>query len=109
MISVIKNAWKIDDSLDVFAVHGVGGILGILLTAFFADKSLGGNGLADGVTIGTAFLGQLTAVIITVLWAAIVSYVLLKVTEALVGLRVTDDDEIEGLDITYHGERSYDL
>ena len=67
MISLVKNSWKIDDSLDVFAVHGVGGILGILLTAFFADKSLGGVGLPEGVSMGTAFLGQLIATGVTCL------------------------------------------
>jgi ammonium transporter, Amt family len=109
MINVVKKKWNIDDSLDVFAVHGVGGMLGILLAAFFADISLGGNGLPEGVTMGTAFLGQLLATVITVVWAGVASYVLLKITQAIVGLRVTPDDEIEGLDITSHGERSYDL
>jgi Amt family ammonium transporter len=109
MITVVKTRWKIDDSLDVFAVHGVGGILGILLTAIFADISLGGNGLAAGVSIKIAFLGQLLATIITVIWAGLITYVLLKITQSLFGLRVTEDDEIEGLDITSHGERGYDL
>ena len=109
MISVVKNIWKIDDSLDVFAVHGVGGILGILLTAFFADKSLGGVGLPEGVTMGTAFLGQFIATVVTIVWAGVAAFILLKVTQSLVGLRVSDEDETDGLDITYHGERSYDL
>jgi Amt family ammonium transporter len=109
MINVIKSKWNIDDSLDVFAVHGIGGILGILLTAFFADTSLGGNGLPEGVSMGTAFLGQLIAVIVTVVWAGGASYILLKITQAIVGLRVSAEEEIEGLDITSHGERSYDL
>ncbi len=109
MITVVKNKWNLDDSLDVFAVHGVGGVLGILLTAFFADVSLGGNGLASGVTIKTAFLGQLVATIFTIIWAAVVSYILVKITQSVFGLRVTSDDENEGLDITSHGERSYDL
>ncbi|MFP6712978.1 MAG: ammonium transporter [Rhodospirillales bacterium] len=109
MINVIKSKWNIDDSLDVFAVHGIGGILGILLTAFFADTSLGGNGLPEGVSMGTAFLGQLIAVIVTVVWAGVASYILLKITQAIVGLRVSAEEEIEGLDITSHGERSYDL
>ena len=109
MITVVKTRWKIDDSLDVFAVHGVGGVLGILLTAIFADISLGGNGLAAGVSIKIAFLGQLLATIVTVIWAGLITYVLLKITQSLFGLRVTEDDEIEGLDITSHGERGYDL
>ena len=109
MISVVKNKWNIDDSLDVFAVHGVGGILGILLTAIFADASFGGNGLAAGISVKVAFLGQLLATVITVGWAALISYILLKITQSLFGLRVTEDEEIEGLDITSQGERGYDL
>ncbi|NQV57870.1 MAG: ammonium transporter [Rhodospirillales bacterium] len=108
-INIVKKAWKIDDSLDVFAVHGVGGILGILLTSVFADTSFGGMGLANGVTIGTAFLGQLAAVMITVTWAGIASYVLIKITQGLVGLRVDEDSESEGLDLAEHGEHGYDL
>jgi Amt family ammonium transporter len=109
MITVVKNKWKIDDSLDVFAVHGVGGILGILLTGIFADLSLGGSGLETGISIKVAFFGQLLATIITIVWAGLMSYVLLKITQSLFGLRVTEDEEIEGLDITSHGERGYDL
>jgi Amt family ammonium transporter len=109
MISLVKNIWKIDDSLDVFAVHGVGGILGILLTAFFADKSLGGVGLPEGVSMGTAFLGQLIATGVTIIWAGVAAFILLKITQFFVGLRVSDEDETDGLDITYHGERGYDL
>ena len=109
MISVVKNIWNIDDSLDVFAVHGIGGILGILLTSFFADKSLGGMGLADGITMGTAFLGQLLATFITVIWAGVASYIILRVVKAIVGLRVDENQETEGLDLTIHGERGYDL
>ena len=108
-INLIKQAWKIDDSLDVFAVHGVGGILGILLTGIFADASLGGVGLAEGTTIGTAFLGQLIAVGVTVVWAGVAGYVIIKITQGIVGLRVNEDDESEGLDLTEHGERGYDL
>lgn len=109
MITVVKTKWNIDDSLDVFAVHGVGGVLGILLTAIFADASLGGNGLQGGISITNAFFGQLLATLIIVIWAGLVSYVLLKVTQSLFGLRITEEDEVEGLDITSHGERGYDL
>ena len=109
MINVVKTWWKIDDSLDVFAVHGVGGILGILLTSFFADASLGGMGLAEGVTISTAFMAQLLATVVTILWAGIASYIIIKIVQAIVGLRVNDEEETEGLDLTSHGERGYDL
>ena len=109
MISVIKNTWKIDDSLDVFAVHGVGGILGILLTSIFADASAGGVGLPDGISIGMAFVGQLLAAVITVIWAGVGSYIIVKVVQATVGLRVDETEETEGLDLTVHGERGYDI
>ena len=109
MISAVKNMWKIDDSLDVFAVHGVGGVLGILLTAFFADTSLGGNGLPEGVGMGKAFAAQAIGAVVTVVWAAVVSWIIVKIVHATVGLRVTHEEEVEGLDIQTHGERAYDL
>lgn len=109
MINVVKTWWKIDDSLDVFAVHGVGGILGVLLTSFFADASLGGMGLAEGVTISTAFIAQLLATMITIVWAGVASYIIVKIVQVIVGLRVDDEHETEGLDLTSHGERGYDL
>ena len=85
----------------------MGGILGILLTSFFADGSMGGLGLK--VSMATAFSGQLLATVITVVWAGIASYIIIKVVQATVGLRVDPEEEIEGLDITSHGERAYDL
>ena len=98
---------KIDDSLDVFAVHGVGGILGSLLVAYLALPVFGGLGLADGVTAGSQFMVQLSSVAITVLWTGIASYVILTVIGAMIGLRVDQQDEIEGLDLSQHGERGY--
>ena len=106
MINVVKSCWRIDDALDVFAV---GGILGILLTAFFADASLGGAGLAEGVSTSTAFMAQLLATVVTIVWAGIASYIIVKVVQSIVGLRVDDEEETEGLDLTYHGERGNDL
>ena len=108
-VKLIKQKFQIDDSLDVFAVHGVGGALGTLLAAFFAASSLGGLGLADGVTMGKAFWVQLVGVAATLAWTVVVSYVIIKVVGAIVGLRVSEDDEAEGLDITVHGERGYNL
>ncbi|MDE0537099.1 MAG: ammonium transporter [Rhodospirillales bacterium] len=107
-INVVKSMWKIDDSLDVFAVHGVGGVLGILLTSVFAAPGLGGLG-GDDYSIGTAFIGQLIGTVITVIWAGVVGFIILKIVQASVGLRTTPEEETEGLDITAHGERSYDL
>ena len=106
-VDLIRVRLKIDDSLDVFAVHGVGGILGSLLVAYLALPVFGGLGLADGVTAGSQFMVQLASVAITVLWTGIGSYVILKIIGAVIGLRVDQQDEIEGLDLSQHGERGY--
>ena len=106
-VDLIRVRLKIDDSLDVFAVHGIGGILGSLLVAYLALPAFGGLGLADGVTAGSQFMVQLASVAITVLWTGIASYVILKVIGAVIGLRVDQQDEIEGLDLSQHGERGY--
>jgi ammonium transporter, Amt family len=106
-VDLIRVRLKIDDSLDVFAVHGVGGILGSLLVAYLALPAFGGLGLADGVTAGSQFITQLSSVTITVLWTGIGSYVILKVIGTVIGLRVDQQDEIEGLDLSQHGERGY--
>ncbi|MDA0801630.1 MAG: ammonium transporter [Proteobacteria bacterium] len=106
-VDLIRVRLKIDDSLDVFAVHGVGGILGSLLVAYLALPAFGGLGLADGVTAGSQFMIQLSSVAITVLWTGIASYVILTVIGAMIGLRVDQQDEIEGLDLSQHGERGY--
>ncbi|MEE2746003.1 MAG: ammonium transporter [Pseudomonadota bacterium] len=109
MISVVKSAWNIDDSLDVFAVHGVGGILGTLLASIFVSSELGGAGYPEGVSFGTAFAGQLLATVITVIWAAFASLIIIYFVRATTGLRVSDSDELEGLDLTFHGEKGYDI
>ena len=106
---LIKQKLVIDDSLDVFPVHGVGGALGMLLTAVFVSVGLGGAGYAEGVTMGSQFLVQALAVIATVIWSALVSYVALKIAGAVVTLRVDVDEEIEGLDLVNHEERGYNL
>jgi Amt family ammonium transporter len=102
---VVKGTMNLDDSLDVFAVHGVGGSTGVLLTSFFAATSLGGLGL--DVTIGHQLIIQILGVVATMVWAGVLSYVILRLTSALVGLRVTPDEETEGLDFAVHGERGY--
>jgi Amt family ammonium transporter len=106
-VDLIRGKFKIDDSLDVFAVHGVGGIIGSLLVAFLALPGFGGLGLADGVTAGAQFMVQVKSVVITVLWTAVASAVILMVVRAVVGLRVNQDVEVEGLDLAEHGERGY--
>jgi len=103
----VKRVLKIDDSLDVFPVHGVGGITGSLLTGVFAATSLGGLGLADGVSIMDQVGVQALAIIVTIIWSAGFSYVILKLIDKLIGLRVSADDEVEGLDIVLHEETGY--
>ncbi|MEC8793385.1 MAG: ammonia channel protein, partial [Pseudomonadota bacterium] len=108
-VALIKFRLKIDDSLDVFAVHGVGGILGTLGVAFLALLTFGGLGLAEGVGAGDQLAVQATGTIAVVAWSLVVSLVILLVVRAMVGLRLDQEDEIEGLDVTAHGERSYML
>ncbi len=109
MVGVIKTRFKLDDTLDVFAVHGMGGALGTLLTGFLVSSVFGGVGLPEGRTIIEALGVQVLGIAIAVLWAAFASYVILKIAHALFRLRVTDEQEFEGLDITVHGERGYEL
>ena len=103
----VKRKLKIDDSLDVFPVHGIGGITGSLLTGVFAASGLGGLGLAEGVTILDQVSVQALAVFVTVLWSAFFSFLILKLLDKWVGLRVTIDEEIEGLDTVLHEETGY--
>lgn len=108
----IKQVLKIDDSLDVFPVHGVGGILGTFLAGIFASSELGifsGQGLAEGVTIVQQLGVQLTGIVATFVYAGVATYIILIIVRALVGLRVTEDEEREGLDTASHNERGYDL
>jgi Amt family ammonium transporter len=105
-IAVVKVRLKIDDSLDVMAVHGVGGATGIMLTAIFGAATFGGLGLSDK-TIMEQLGVQLLGVVATLVWAGVVTFVILKLVDKLVGLRVSQQDEIEGLDIVTHGEKGY--
>jgi Amt family ammonium transporter len=106
-VSYIKHSLKIDDSLDVFAVHGVGGILGILLVSAFADPMLGGLGLAAGVTIGKQFVVQLIGTVATVAWSVVMTFIIVKVAGVILPLRATSEAETDGLDLSEHGERGY--
>ena len=105
----IKRTLKIDDSLDVFPVHGVGGIIGTLFAGVFAAESLGGVGYADGVTMGQQLGVQAIGVLATLLWCAIATYVLLKFVSLFVALRVAEESEVQGLDLSEHDERGYQL
>ena len=109
----LKNRLNIDDSLDVFPVHGVGGMLGLFMAGIFCSPALGifsGNGFSDGVsTIGGQLGIQLTGIAATFVYTAIVSWILLRVVNAIVTVRVDQEDETAGLDIVLHDERGYDL
>jgi Amt family ammonium transporter len=105
----IKRALGYDDSLDVWGVHGIAGIVGAILTGVFADASLGGAGLAEGMTIGSQVWVQFVSVLATLVYGGIVSFVILKIIDMAMGLRVTEDQETEGLDLALHDERGYIL
>ena len=103
----MKRALHVDDSLDVFPVHGVGGILGTTLTGVFVAEAFGGAGYAEGMTMGRQVLVQLAGVLATVAWSAVLTYVLLKICDALAGMRVSGEEETEGLDNVLHNEAGY--
>ncbi len=105
---LLKRKFHVDDSLDVFPVHGVGGIIGTLLTGVFAASSFGGLGLGD-VSMATQVRIQAIGVLATFVWSGVLSYVLLKLIDAVIGLRVSEEHETQGLDITQHEESGYNL
>jgi len=109
----LKNKLRIDDSLDVFPVHGVGGMLGTVLAGVFCSTQLGifsGNGFSEGInSIGGQVFVQVTGVVVTLVYAGVATYLLLKLVGAFVGLRVDGDEETQGLDLVLHDERGYDL
>ncbi|MDO8692674.1 MAG: ammonium transporter [Sheuella sp.] len=115
-VTGLKKMLGSDDSLDVFGIHGVGGILGAMLTGVFAAPSLGGTGVFDYVTdkvtpdysIVSQLWIQAQGVIVTVIWSAVVSYIAFKLVDVIIGLRVPEDQEREGLDVTSHGESAYE-
>jgi len=115
-VNGLKRLLRVDDSLDVFGVHGVGGIVGALLTGVFAAPQLGGQGVwdyvtnkpsADAYSIGHQLLVQAEAIGITIVWSAFVAFVAFKLVDMVIGLRVPEEQEREGLDLTSHGERAY--
>jgi Amt family ammonium transporter len=106
---LVKRRLKIDDSLDVFPVHGVGGFTGLLLTAVFSATSLGGQGLPPGVTIGSQLLTQLLGAVATAIWCGVATFLLLKLVNAVAPLRASAEQETEGLDLALHEERGYSL
>ena len=115
-VTGLKKLLGADDSLDVFGIHGVGGILGALLTGVFNSWSMGGTGIVDYVnnTIVTTEIGaqvwiQAQAVLTTIIWSSVVAFICYKIVDLTIGLRVKEEDEREGLDTTAHGERAYNL
>jgi Amt family ammonium transporter len=115
-VAVVKNAFKYDDSLDVFGIHGIGGIIGAIGTGILVNPALGGAGIVDYSTAdfaagyaGTAtqVIAQAKGVLVTILWSGIGSAILYKIVDLIVGLRVSPDVEREGLDLASHGEAAY--
>lgn len=107
--NMIKRTFKIDDSLDVFPVHGVGGALGTILCGVFVAESWGGAGYAEGMTMGGQLGVQFMGVAAVLVWTAVATWVALKIVQMLIGLRVDEDEETEGLDINQYDEKGYNL
>ncbi len=106
--TTLKREMGYDDSLDVFGIHAVGGIVGAVLTGIFCAKSLGGAGFGGDITsIGGQVTVQIIGVGATLIYTGIISFIILKALDGIMGLRVTEDEESEGLDLTHHGERGY--
>ncbi|EAR3984931.1 ammonium transporter AmtB [Salmonella enterica] len=106
-VTMLKRLLRVDDPCDVFGVHGVCGIVGCILTGVFAASSLGGVGFVDGVTMGHQVMVQLESIAITVVWSGVVAFVGYKLADIIVGLRVPEEQEREGLDVNSHGENAY--
>ncbi|HSC79450.1 MAG TPA: ammonia channel protein, partial [Chitinolyticbacter sp.] len=104
----LKKLLKVDDSLDVFGIHGVCGIIGAVLTGVFYAPALGGMGPAD-FDMAKQVLIQFEGVGITIVWSGLVSIALFAILKATIGLRVKEDEEREGLDVTSHGEKAYNM
>lgn len=109
MIQLVKQRLQIDDSLDVFAVHGVGGMIGSILLAVFISESFGGTGYAQGMDLARQLVAQIAGVGIVALWSAFATVVCALMVSMVIPMRVTEDEEREGLDITSHGERAWEM
>ena len=105
----MKRALNIDDSLDVFPVHGVGGLMGTLLTGIFVSSAFNGIGYPEKVTMGEQFVTQFVGVVATAIWSGALTWILLKLVDAIAGMRVAADEETEGLDTVLHNEKGYNL
>ncbi|MFC4668992.1 ammonium transporter [Seohaeicola nanhaiensis] len=105
-VAVVKNKFKYDDSLDVFGIHGIGGIIGAVGTGIFTAPGLGGTGGEDYVMAAQTWI-QIKAVLVTIVWCGVVSFILFKIVDAIMGLKVSEEDQRQGLDQTSHGESAY--
>ncbi len=106
-VAVVKNKLQYDDSLDVFGIHGIGGIIGAVGTGVFTSSALGGIGYGEGVTMVSQVWAQIVGVLITIVWSGVVSVIAFKIVDLTIGLRPSQDDERQGLDLAYHGEVAY--
>ena len=107
--TAVKRRFGYDDALDAFGVHAVGGVVGALLTGVFVAEGLGGQGLAEGMTIAKQLGAQFVGVVFTIVYCGVWSFIILKIVDALIGLRVSEEDEDRGLDISLHNEQGYFL
>lgn len=107
--TTLKRALGYDDSLDAFGVHGVGGFVGAMLTGVFVHSSLGGVGLPEGVSLGKQIWIQFQGCMFTIIWCGVLSFAILKAIDMTIGLRVDEEEEIEGLDVSQHEEAGYNL
>ncbi|WP_431739806.1 hypothetical protein [Morganella morganii] len=106
-VTALKRRLKADDVCDVFGIHGVCGIAGCLLTGIFTAPALGGTGYAEGVTMLHQLWIQAESILVTVLWSGVITYIAFKCAALTTGVRCTEEDEINGLDISTHGEQAY--
>ncbi|HEV3011348.1 MAG TPA: ammonium transporter [Burkholderiales bacterium] len=107
--SHMKRVLNVDDSLDVFPVHGVGGLIGTLLTGILVSATFGGIGYPEKVTMGEQFMTQVIGVVATAVWSGVITWILLKLVDAIAGMRVASEEETEGLDTVLHNEKGYTL
>ncbi|KAA9000052.1 ammonium transporter AmtB [Affinibrenneria salicis] len=106
-VTTLKRWLRVDDPCDVFGVHGVCGIVGCILTGVFTSASLGGTGYAEGVTMAHQVWVQIFSIIVTLIWSGVVAFIAFKIADVIVGLRVPEEQEREGLDVNSHGENAY--
>ncbi|MFN2259532.1 MAG: ammonium transporter, partial [Parasphingopyxis sp.] len=107
-VNIVKRRFAIDDSLDVFAVHGVGGMLGALMLAVLMAPALGGTGYAEGSGMADQLAGQAIAVVVVVLWSAVATAAIAWLTGIVFPMRATEEQEHQGLDLAQHGEKAWD-